>query len=89
MRTEARSTYLQWKPGDDTRAELIRLGDKVHFFSAAGPCLPATVVGVGRTRFRLDFYGSPEYKAFNLVHKELCPSCPYHAGSAYPRGYED
>ena len=64
-------------------------GTKVRFFSAAGPCLPATVVRVNRTTYTVDFYGSKQRFYHSLVHVELCPSCPGHDRTSYPDGYMD
>lgn len=74
----------------ETHPELFKPGTAVNFFSSAGPCLPAKVVKINRTRVKLDFYGGTENQPKWAVHLPgTCPSCQAHSYTQYPHGYMD
>ena len=59
-----------------THPSLFQVGDKVNFFSRAGPCLPATLVKVNRKTVTVNFYGNISREPTWSVHKPgTCISC--------------
>jgi len=74
----------------EKRPDLFTSGMAVNFFSMAGPCLPAKLVKINRTRCHLNFYGSRQDEHHWSVHVPgSCPSCRSHPETFYPHGYMD